>query len=127
MRSDSYEELEVLDAPKFDAERFMNTMDGEVLKQLMRAWMDGLLTLDRAPELLQTGSYFHSISRICVEISYLFELLARYTFPSLKEFVRQFGIYEEMQCAIYKVWTNRVHSSLRGARSQTGFLVKLFF
>lgn len=129
MRSNSFDEFSTEHnnkSSKFNVDNFLNVMNLDVFTLFMRTWIDGIAALDSAPPSLEPGSYYYFVSRICLEIPKLFELLARHTCPSLKEFSRRSGIYGEMQCAVYKVWTNRTHPSLKFSRGQAGFLGSLF-
>lgn len=124
-RKDAIEEM-LQNRTVFDVERYLGSMSPDVLYQLMKAWLDGIRALDRAPDILDPNSRYYYISQLCLHLPSLFVLLAKHTRPSMKELFMQFGIHSEMQSAIYRVWAHRVHPSLKSSRIQVGFLGSLF-
>ena len=111
---------------KFDVEKYAGSMSHDVLPLLVKAWLDGIQVLDRAADILDPNSHYHYVSHICLQLPRLFVLLAKHTQPSLKAWSKQFGIEGELKSAIYRLWTHRVHPSLKISRDDARFLGSLF-
>jgi hypothetical protein len=100
--------------------------DGSVLSYLANMWIKYIRILDSAPLEIVLGSYFDWVSKTANEISNFFVKISKLISPSLKELSKQIGIYGLIQTIIYRLWTHRMHPSLRSSRANAGFLGGLF-